>query len=213
MGLKKRGKKNVAIAYTGDGGCSQGDFYEGMNFAGALQLPCIFAVQNNGYAISFPSRKQSAAESIAQKAVAAGIKGIQVDGMDVLAVYKVTFDAVERARKGEGPILIEMLNYRDGPHSLSGDDPTRYRTKDESGEWESKKDPLTRYRKFLEKKGLWTEKEETGAIKGAKAAVSEALAKADAVDRMTIPGLLDTVFEHIPPHLELQKLEFPGEAE
>ena len=89
MGLKRRGKKNVAITYTGDGGASQGDFYEGINFAGAYQAPAIFIVQNNRFAISVPVEKQSAAKTIAQKAVAAGIRGIPVDGMDVLAVYAV----------------------------------------------------------------------------------------------------------------------------
>ncbi len=87
LGMKMRGKKNVAITYTGDGGTSQGDFYEGINFAGAYKAPAIFIVQNNRFAISVPVEKQTAAKTLAQKAVAAGIEGIQVDGMDVLAVY------------------------------------------------------------------------------------------------------------------------------
>src|SRR5690606_38099790 len=100
------------------------------------------------YAISTPRSLQTAAETIAQKAVAAGIHGIQVDGMDALAVYKATKDAVERARNGEGPTLIETVTYRFGPHSMSGDDPTKYRTKDEQGEWEGI-DPPIRMRKYL----------------------------------------------------------------
>src|SRR6478672_1535396 len=106
LGMKKRGKKSVAITYTGDGGTSQGDFYEGINFAGAFKAPAIFIVQNNRFAISTPVEKQSAAKTIAQKAVAAGIPGIQVDGMDPLAVYVATKDARERAINGEGPTLI-----------------------------------------------------------------------------------------------------------
>ena len=115
LGLKKRGKKAVAITYTGDGGASQGDFYEGINFAGAYKAPAIFVVQNNRYAISTPVEKQSAAETIAQKAVAAGIVGVQVDGMDPLAVYAATAEARERAINGEGPTLIETLTFRYGP--------------------------------------------------------------------------------------------------
>ena len=105
LGMKKRGKKAVAITYTGDGGSSQGDFYEGINFAGAFKAPAIFIVQNNQFAISTPREKQTAAKTLAQKAVAAGIPGIQVDGMDALAVYAAVHDARERAINGEGPTL------------------------------------------------------------------------------------------------------------
>ena len=136
MGLKKKGNKNVAVAYTGDGGTSQGDFYEGINFAGVFNLPAIFIVQNNGYAISTPVEKQTVALSLAHKGVAAGVHSVQVDGMDVLAVYKAVYEAAERARRGEGPTLIEALTYRFGPHSMSGDDPTKYRTKEEEERWE-----------------------------------------------------------------------------
>lgn len=207
MGLKKRGKKNVVMAYTGDGGSSQGDFYEGINMAGAFQLPVVFVVQNNQYAISTPFAKQTAARSIAQKAAAAGIRGVQVNGMDVLAVYKAASEAVERARNGEGATLIEAITYRFGPHSMSGDDPSKYRTKEEQGEWESK-DPLVRFRRFLEKKGLWNEEQETQVIEEAKAAVAEAVKKAEAAEKMTVPDLIDSMFEHTSPHLEAQKAPF-----
>ena len=207
MGLKKEGKGRVAITYTGDGGSSQGDFYEGLNFAGAFKLPAIFVVQNNGYAISTPRERQTASETIAQKALAAGIRGVQVDGMDVLAVYKAVSEAAERGRSGEGPTLIEALTYRFGPHSLSGDDPTRYRSKEESGEWEQK-DPLVRYRRFMEKKGLWSEDEETAVIEEAKQAVADAVKKADDIEKMTIAGLIDSVYETTPAALEEQKAAF-----
>ncbi|MBA4494861.1 pyruvate dehydrogenase (acetyl-transferring) E1 component subunit alpha [Paenactinomyces guangxiensis] len=209
MGLKKRGKRNVAITYTGDGGSSQGDFYEAMNFAGVYKLPAIFVVQNNRYAISTPVEIQTAAQTIAQKGVAAGIRSVQVDGMDVLAVYKVVSDAAERARNGEGPTLIEALNYRLGPHSMSGDDPTRYRAKEEPTEYEAK-EPLVRFRKYLENKKLWTEDDENAVIEEAKQTVADAIKKAEAYEKMTIPGLIDSMFEVTPPHLEEQKAEYTG---
>src|SRR5690606_20162121 len=108
LGFKKRGKKSVAVTYTGDGGSSQGDFYEGINFAGAYGAPAIFIVQNNQFAISTPREKQTAATTIAQKAVAAGIPGVLVDGMDPLAVYAVVKEARERAINGGGPTLMKQ---------------------------------------------------------------------------------------------------------
>ena len=159
LGFKKRGTKAVAITYTGDGGTSQGDFYEGINFAGAFKAPAIFIVQNNRFAISTPVERQSAAQTLAQKGVAAGIPGVQVDGMDALAVYTAVKEARDRAINGEGPTLIETLTYRYGPHTMAGDDPTRYRTSDLDNEWELK-DPLVRMRKFLESKNLWNEEME-----------------------------------------------------
>jgi pyruvate dehydrogenase E1 component alpha subunit len=212
MGFKKRGEKRVVITYTGDGGSSQGDFYEGLNFAGVFDLPVIFVVQNNGYAISTPRERQTKAATIAQKAVAAGIPGIQVDGMDVLAVYKAVKEAAERARNGEGSMLIETVSYRFGPHSLSGDDPTRYRSKEEPTEWE-KRDPLVRFRNYLQSKGLWTDEEETAVIEEAKQAVKDAIQQADRTDKMTIPGLLDTMYETTPPILEEQKQWFAAGEE
>src|SRR5699024_2644994 len=161
--LKKRGKQAVAITYTGDGGSSQGDFYEGINFASAYKAPAIFVIQNNNYAISTPRSKQTAAETLAQKAISVGIPGIQVDGMDALAVYQVTKEGRDSAVNGDGPTLIETITYRYGTHTMAGDDPTKYRTSDEDSEWE-KKDPLVRFRKYLENKGLCTEEKENYVI-------------------------------------------------
>ncbi|WP_124728154.1 pyruvate dehydrogenase (acetyl-transferring) E1 component subunit alpha [Staphylospora marina] len=211
MAFKRRGEKRVAITFTGDGGSSQGDFYEAMNFAGVYNLPVVFVVQNNRYAISTPFEKQTAAKTVAQKGIAAGIRSIQVDGMDVLAVYRAVKDAVERARNGEGSTLIEALNYRLGPHSMSGDDPTRYRSKDEPNEWEQK-EPLVRFRRYLESKNLWTEEDENRAIEEAKQTVADAIKKAENHEKMTISRLIDTMFETTPPHLERQKAEFAGEG-
>jgi pyruvate dehydrogenase E1 component alpha subunit len=211
MAFKRRGEKRVAITFTGDGGSSQGDFYEAMNFAGAYQLPAVFVVQNNGYAISTPFRKQTAAKSVAQKGVAAGIRSVQVDGMDVLAVYRVVKDAADRARNGEGPTLIEAINYRLGAHSMSGDDPSRYRPEDEPGQYE-KIEPLVRFRKYLQSKGLWTEEDENQVIEEAKQTVSEEIKKADKYEKMTISGLIDSMFEVTPPNLERQKAEYTKEG-
>lgn len=206
MAFKKRNEKRVAITYTGDGGSSEGDFYEGLNFAGVFKLPVIYCVQNNGYAITTPFEKQTAALSIAHKAVAAGIKGVQVDGMDVLAVIKAVSDAAERGRNGEGATLIELLTYRFRPHSMA-DDTSKYRTKEEEAEW-SLKDPLTRFAKFLEKKGLWSDEETARVKEEAKAAVNENIKKAEAAEKMTVAGLIDSMFEATPQHLEEQKADF-----
>ncbi|XKF67566.1 pyruvate dehydrogenase (acetyl-transferring) E1 component subunit alpha [Virgibacillus necropolis] len=207
LGIKKRGKKEVAITYTGDGGTSQGDFYEGMNFAGAYQAPAIFFVQNNYFAISVPVEEQSAAKTLAQKAVAAGIEGIQIDGMDVLAVYAATKDARERAVNGEGPTLIEALTYRYGPHTMAGDDPTRYRTEDLDNEWE-KKDPLVRFRKFLEGKKLWSEEEENKVIEEAKDDIKKAIKKADEYPKQKVTDLIGNMFEELPNNLQEQMEEY-----
>jgi pyruvate dehydrogenase E1 component alpha subunit len=204
MGFRLRRQPNVVIAYTGDGGSSQGDFYEGLNFAGVYRLPVIFFVSNNQYAISTPLNRQTAARSIAHKAIAAGIRGVQVDGMDVLAVYSAVREAADLARRGEGATLIEALTYRYGPHSLSGDDPTKYRTKKEEGEWEQM-DPLLRFRNFLMSRGLWSEREETDTIEQAKETVAEEMKKAEAVDKMTIPGLIASMYEELPPYLQEQQ--------
>ncbi|ATH91270.1 pyruvate dehydrogenase [Bacillus glycinifermentans] len=204
LGLKKRGKQAVAITYTGDGGASQGDFYEGINFAGAYKAPAIFVVQNNRYAISTPVEKQSAAETIAQKAAAAGIVGVQVDGMDALAVYAATREARERAINGEGPTLIETLCFRYGPHTMAGDDPTKYRTKEIENEWEQK-DPLVRFRKFLEAKGLWSEEEENKVIEEAKEEIKQAIKKADEEPKQKVTDLIDIMYEELPYNLAEQK--------
>jgi len=206
-GFKLKNEKRVAITYIGDGGTSQGDFYEGLNFAGAYQAPAIFIVQNNRYAISVPIEKQTKAETLAHKAVAAGIPGYQVDGMDILAVYKVMKEAVERGKNGQGPTLIETLTYRFGPHTMAGDDPTRYRSTEELNEWEQN-DPLIRFRKYLEAKGIWSEEDENRVIDEAKQAVSDAIKKADETPKMSVDQLIDTMFETLPEDLLEQKEEF-----
>ncbi|EZX26358.1 MULTISPECIES: pyruvate dehydrogenase (acetyl-transferring) E1 component subunit alpha [Mammaliicoccus] len=203
LGLKKRGKKNVAITYTGDGGSSQGDFYEGINFASAYKAPAIFVIQNNNYAISTPRDKQTAAKTLAQKSVAVGIPGVLVDGMDALAVYAVTKQARERAVNGEGPSLIETLTYRYGPHTMAGDDPTRYRTSDEDSDWE-KKDPLVRFRKYLEAKNLWSEEKENEVMEKAKEEIKTAIKEADNTPKQKVTDLMENMYEEMPYNLAEQ---------
>ncbi|EGP4998660.1 pyruvate dehydrogenase (acetyl-transferring) E1 component subunit alpha [Enterococcus faecium] len=203
LGLKKRNKKNVVFTYTGDGGSSQGDFYEAINFAGAYHANAVFYIQNNGYAISTPREKQTAAKTLAQKAVAAGIPGIQVDGMDPLAVYTVSKMAREWAISGNGPVLIETLTYRYGPHTLSGDDPTRYRTKDTDDDWQ-KKDPLIRFRKYLTEKELWSEEKEEQVIEATKEEIKAAIAEADKVPKQKVSDFLKNMFEVSPQSIKEQ---------
>lgn len=212
MAFKLRNEKRIAITYTGDGGTSQGDFYEGINFAGALHVPAVFVVQNNQFAISVPVRLQTAAETLAQKAVAAGIPGVLVDGNDVLAMYAVTKQAVDRARDGDGPTLIEALTFRFGPHTMSGDDPTRYRTKELENEWEQK-DPLVRFRTYLEGKKLWSQADEEKVMEEAKNDVNEAIKKADGYPKMTIPSLIDSMFETLPEAMKAQRAEYTSKEE
>ena len=150
-----QGKTDIAITYFGDGATSEGDFHEAMNFAGVYQTGTVFFCQNNGYAISLPRTEQTASESIAIKADAYGMPGVQLDGNDLLAVYQVTKEAVDRARAGGGPTLIEAMTYRLGPHTTN-DDPRRYRTEEEeAAAWLA--DPLLRVRRYLAANDMWDE--------------------------------------------------------
>ncbi|MFF2752329.1 pyruvate dehydrogenase (acetyl-transferring) E1 component subunit alpha [Psychrobacillus sp. NPDC058041] len=203
LGMQKRGKKAITITYTGDGGSSQGDFYEGINFAGAYRVPAVFIVQNNQYAISTPRELQTAAKTIAQKGISAGIPSVVVDGMDPLAVYAATKDARERALRGEGPTLIETVCYRYGPHTMAGDDPTRYRTSETDSAWE-KRDPLVRFRTFLEGKGLWNEEKEAEVIEKAKEEIKEAIKKADGAPKQKVTDLINIMYEENPYNLDEQ---------
>ncbi|MFQ5480918.1 MAG: pyruvate dehydrogenase (acetyl-transferring) E1 component subunit alpha [Thermodesulfobacteriota bacterium] len=150
MNIKK--DKNVAVTYFGDGGSSRGDFHEGLNFAGVFKAPVVFLCQNNQWAISLPRDRQTVAETIAQRAAGYGIPGVQVDGNDIMAVYAATTRAVARARAGEGPTLIECVTYRLDDHTTA-DDSSRYRTDEDVAKWQ-KKEPLIRFRIFLEQKGI-----------------------------------------------------------
>lgn len=150
-----KGEDSVALAYVGDGGTSSGDFHESINFAGVFKAPVVFVIQNNQYAISVPRKMQTSSKTLAQKAGSYDIPGILVDGNDIFAMYAVTKQAVERAREGLGPTLIEAYTYRLGAHTTS-DDPTKYRLDEEVEEW-SVKDPIKRFETYLLNEGIITQ--------------------------------------------------------
>ncbi|MFN2556859.1 MAG: pyruvate dehydrogenase (acetyl-transferring) E1 component subunit alpha [Nitriliruptorales bacterium] len=155
LGAKLAGDPLVTVAYFGDGATSEGDTHEALNFAGVFQTPCVFLCQNNHYAISVPLSQQTRAPSIAHKAVGYGMPGVRCDGNDVLGTYATTKRAVERARAGGGPTLVEAVTYRLEAHTTS-DDPTRYRSREELDYWATF-DPIVRFEKFLKDRELWSE--------------------------------------------------------
>jgi pyruvate dehydrogenase E1 component alpha subunit len=199
---KIRGDPVVALTYFGDGGSSTSDFHVAMNFAGVFRTPTVFVCNNNQYAISLPVARQTAAETIAQKALAYGFEGVRVDGMDVLAVYGAVKAAVDKARAGGGPTLVECLSYRLGPHS-SSDDPSRYRSEKEVKTWE-KRDPLGVYAAYLKGRGLWTEDRQARLEREIDAEISEAVAHAEKVGPPTAEDMIRDVYADMPPHLEAQ---------
>lgn len=174
-----RQDNSIAITYFGDGATSEGDVHEAMNMAGVYNLPCVFFCQNNQYAISVPRHAQTAAPTIAQKALAYGFPGIQVDGNDIFAVYAVACEAVERARDGQGPSLIEAYTYRFGAHTTA-DDPSKYRDDAEVEEWRPR-DPLLRVQRYLEQRGQWSQDWEQELVAACTAEVEQAMEAAAAV--------------------------------
>ncbi len=200
-GAQYRGDDAVVMAYCGDGATSEGDFHEALNFAGVWHVPVVVVVQNNQWAISVPLKKQTHSRTLAQKALAYGFPGIQVDGNDVLAVYAASREAVERARAGGGPTLVECVTYRLGVHTTA-DDPTRYRSEEEVKAWE-RKDPLTRFSAYLEKKNLLEP--------GLEQQVDEEIARAVQAFEATPPadplGIFDHAYAAMPPHLEAERAE------
>lgn len=207
---KLRKESSVAVAYFGDGATSEGDFHEACNFAGVLQLPVVLFCQNNGYAISVPFSKQSASKTIAQRSKAYSFEGIQVDGNDVLAVYKVMKDAVQKARMGGGPTLIEAITYRAGSHTTA-DNAQRYRSEAEVNAWEQK-DPLKRYKKLLCNEGLWDEIQEHEWEADCKQRVTEGIEKAEGTPPVPGTHLFEHVYKELPQCLEKQKNELAREG-
>jgi TPP-dependent pyruvate/acetoin dehydrogenase alpha subunit len=173
-----------------------------MTFAGVWKAPVVFLCQNNGWAISCPADEQTASESFAIKGEAYGIPGVIVDGNDLLAVRKATSEAVQRARSGGGPTLIEARTFRMGGHSTS-DDPSRYVPKEEFEKWE-KKDPLARFERFLAKRGLWSEELGTRCRDEATAEMREATSEAEAVDKPALETIFSDVYAEVPAHLRRQ---------
>jgi pyruvate dehydrogenase E1 component alpha subunit len=200
---KIRGEKTVAMAFFGDGATSKGDFHEGLNFAGVLKAPVVFVCQNNQYAISVPREKQSASKTLAQKAVAYGFPGIQVDGNDALAMYAACAEAVARARSGNGPTLVEAYTYRMLMHTTA-DDPKRYRSESEEAEWREK-DPIKRMRGYLRAKGVLDDAAENAMSEKALAEIESAVKKAEAIAPPEPSDLFDYIFAEPTPELAAQK--------
>jgi pyruvate dehydrogenase E1 component alpha subunit len=198
-----RGEKVSVIGYFGDGSSSTGEFHAGMNFAGVFGTPNVFFCSNNQYAISLPFAKQTASGSIAVKAAAYGFPGVRVDGNDVLAVFRVTRDALERARAGKGPTLVEALTYRMGAHSTS-DDPTRYRSEEEVETWR-RKDPIRRFAVFLKRRGLLDDSAEKAEMEGAREEVQRAVAACEAAPPVPPESLVEDVYAEMPWHLKEQR--------
>jgi pyruvate dehydrogenase E1 component alpha subunit len=165
--------------YLGDGATSKGDFHEGLNIAGVFSLPVVFFCQNNHWAISVPLKRQTAAHTLAQKAIAYGFPGIQVDGNDVFAVYKATSEALARARAGGGPTFIEAVTYRMGDHTTA-DDASRYRSKEEVEQWK-RKDPIDRLIRYMVSKRLWDEAYAQQTIAHARTRVDMAVKELEAL--------------------------------
>ena len=195
----------VAITYFGDGATSEGDFHEAMNFAAVFAVPCVFFCQNNGWAISLPTSRQTRSETIAQKAIAYGMPGYQVDGNDLLAVYEMTREAIARARSGGGPTLIEAVTYRIGPHTTA-DDPGRYRPADEAMEWQ-RRDPLERVRLFLSERDAWSEEWQEQIEAEAVTEIDRAISLAEAMPPLSAGQIFEAMFEEMPPHLQRQRAE------
>ena len=199
-------KNEVVVTYIGDGGTSHGEFYEGMNFASVYDAPMIAIIQNNQYAISTPRAKATKAETLAQKAVAFGIPGIQVDGNDVLAMYAVVKEAAERARKGQGPTLIEAYTYRMGPHTTS-DDPTIYRKDEEVEAWKAK-DPIKRFKAYLINKKLWSDEADAKLDEEYEQLITETFKKVENSDNPTIDDVFDHTYAELPADLLEQKEKY-----
>ncbi|MBM4059756.1 MAG: hypothetical protein FJ265_01470 [Planctomycetes bacterium] len=205
MAARMRGDDTVFMTFCGDGGTSSNDFHTGLNFAGVYKAPVVFVCENNGYAISVPSGRQTASETMAVKAEAYGMPGVRVDGNDVLAVYRVCKEAVDRARKGEGPTLVETLTHRMASHS-SSDDAARYRDPQAYEAWRQK-DPIVRFQLYLKHKNLWTEAFEQQCFEGAKAAIAQAVHEAEGRPMPEPDTLFDDVTMNLSPQLLEQRQE------
>lgn len=199
--IKKDGK--VIMTNFGDGCTSENDFHAGMNFAGVHALPCVFVCENNQWAISVPVSQQTGSATFAMKAEAYGFNGVRVDGNDVLAVYKATREAVDKARSGGGPTLIETVTFRMGPHSTS-DDPSRYTPPEDFVKW-AKKDPILRMRNYLEGIGIWSQSWEDELRSKAEAEVQGAIESAESAADPVADSMFDDVYDTLPPLLEEQR--------
>ncbi len=200
--MQIRGEKKVAVTYFGDGSSSTNDFHTGMNFAGVWKAPVIFFCNNNRWAISTPFEQQCAARNLAEKAIGYGMPAMRVDGNDVLAVAQATRSAVEHARAGNGPVFIEAMSYRMGPHS-SSDDPTVYQPAGEREEWQ-RRDPIARFRRYLTGTGVMTEDEVKGIEEECAEIVLASFKRNEQVEKPTLESLFEDVYAKMPDILREQ---------
>ena len=205
VSMKLQNTGQVTVTTFGDGATSEGDFHAALNFAGVQGAPIVFVCENNGYAISVGLSKQSASETVAAKAHAYGMPGYTVDGMDTLACFFVLQEAVAQAREGRGPVLVELLVYRYGAHS-SADDDSGYRPAEEVAAWRAR-DPLPRFRRFLEKRGLWSEEDEDALRKELGQTLTAAQKEAEAAGSVPTEWLFDDVYGEQPEFLRAQRDE------
>lgn len=203
MAAKIAGDPVVSVGVCGDGATSEGDFNEALNFAGVFQAPVVIVVQNNGWAISVPRAKQSAAPSFATRGAGFGLPSALVDGNDILAVYHVMQQALERARSGQGPTLVETLTYRIGAHTTA-DDPTRYRDAAEVEFWHSK-DPIKRFRAYLMQRGLLADEQDQQLIAAIEEEINEAVQAAETMPAMAPDSFFDHTFAEPFPRLQEQR--------
>lgn len=199
-------KKQVVYTFVGDGGTSEGDFHEAVNFAAVWNAPVIFIVQNNQYGISTPFKMQTKSKGIAIKSIAYGIKGIQVDGNDFFAMYQALKLSSEYALAGNGPVLIEAVTYRKGAHTTS-DDPTKYRSKEEEDSWECK-DPLKRLKAYLMNKKLWLDKEEVKLIEEYKLEIERQFVEAENYASYKLQDVFQYMYNDIPEDLKKQQNDY-----
>jgi TPP-dependent pyruvate/acetoin dehydrogenase alpha subunit len=205
--IKARGEKDAAVlTVIGDGGTSQGDFHEALNFAAVWKVPVVFIIQNNGWAISFPRERQTMSETLAQKAIGHGIPCIQVDGNDALATYRAAKEALDRARAGQGPSVIEAVTYRLMMHTTA-DDPKKYRTQEEVEAWWAK-DPVERFRKYLVNKGIWDDTRQESLLADVRKQVDDAVKSFEAMNEFKVDSPFDHVFGTTHEIIEEQRAEF-----
>ncbi len=206
LAFKMTGRKNIVMNYFGDGTTSKGDFHEGLNFAGVFKAPIVFVCTNNQYAISVHISRQTASNTIAEKAVAYGFEGVRVDGNDVIACYLAAEKAVGKARMGGGPTLIEAFTYRIGPHTTA-DDPRRYRSIEEVNEWRAK-DPIKRLKKFLVDSGIWSESEDSSLWNECEETVKKTIEECEKVPPLHYTAIFEDVYSSEPWHLTEEREEF-----
>lgn len=198
-----RNEARVAVVCIGEGGTSEGDFYEAINVAGAWNLPVVFVVNNNQWAISVPRDKQTATKTIAQKAIAAGFSGLQVDGNDILATRQVIGDAIEKARHGQGPTLIEAITYRLCDHTTA-DDATRYQPANEVDEAKPK-EPIARFKQFIMDNKIWTASDEEQLVISCSEQVEKEVEVYLNKEPQPISSIFDYHYAELPEYLVEQR--------